>query len=536
MKRFLFLLLGLSSLLTFGQIPAQHGIISSSVQTSAETPDAFGADAIFYFDASRTATMWQEVSTGTGSAINVGVPINRATTDGHLVGFIYDLGNHAMFLTNTAGSSTRPTLTSDGTRHSYLDFNTTEYLILQNSTVILRPAHQAASITWEIILWAKKSVDGTAMTILTNCDGATNQRGIHMATTTGNKILFRIGDGDGSLMTNHTSTASWLVSDGWTCIRFKRTNATTGTIQIGNNAEEAITVTGGVTNNATANLFIGASTAGASGFDGGIAQVLMLNRALTSGEITDFKAFNPSRSAANFRVVARKYDINDATLCFQETSRTTTATNGATIALVDNSVTSNFGPYLLPLQQSTAANEPTYRTSIANGKAALEYDGTNDNLTVTNVPPRGGACTWYFVLSNDDNTNGSQFVDCGYPGYGTLTGNNYDGTSPRFVFHTDVGAGTEGDVVGVSATQNSINVVAYQINGQTRTAFNMSGATDSDSACVKQWAPQNFGQNSSGDAAWNLDGYILYIEQVHGHETSSEVQTYMQTLKTNFGL
>lgn len=533
MKRlFLFILLSVTLINVSGQVvinPYAHQVVTAS------TPTAFGPDAIFYFDASRTKTMFQEVSTGPASAINVGVPLTPSTTDGNLVGFIYDLGPHAMYLTNTGGNTTRPTLSSDGTRHSFLQFDgSTTYLILQNSTIILRPAHQTATITWEVAVWAKKSVDGTAMTLYTNSDGATNQRGIYLSTTTGNKIIARIGDGDGSLMANYTSTAGWAVADSWTVIRFYRNGATAG-IQIGNNAVETFAVSGGVTNNASNELRLGASSTG-NGFNGGIAQVLMLNRLFTADEVTDFKSFNPVRNSANFRVIARKYDFNNASKCFQETTRTTTATNGATIALVDNDVASNFGPYLLPIQTSTAANEPTFRTNVSNGLSALEYDGTNDNLSVTNVPPRGGSCTWYFVVSNDDNTAGSQFADCGYPAYGTLTGNSYDGTSPRFAFHTDAGAGTEGDVVGVSATANSINIVAYRIYGQQRTLFNMNGSTDTDVATAKQWAPQNFGLNANGDTAWNHDGYALYYLQVHGYESDSEVQTNIAALKTAYGL
>lgn len=517
---------------SFGQIlnsPYAHQVVT------AETPDALGVDAIFYFDPSRSESLYEEISASFNANNAIGVPLNRADTDNDLVGLLYDLSNNAMYMTHTSSSSTRPTLTSDGTRSSYLNFTGSQGLILQNSTVILRPAHQvSSSTTWEIAIWAKKSVDGTSMTLYTNSDGATNQRGIFLGTTTGNAINARLGDGDGTLMVSITSTATWTVVDGWTVIRFWRNGSTCG-IQIGNNTAQTAAVSGGVTNSASGDFRIGSSSAG-NGFNGGIAQLLMLNRLFTAGEVTDFKAFNPSRSNARFRLLARRYDFTDITTQYSDASATVPASVNGQVAAITNDKTSNFGPYPLSLQQGTSANQGIHRSNVVNGQSALEFDGSNDFYNVLNSTVRAGSGTWYFVYINQDTDLNSNIADANYPAYVASTGENYLDPSPYVAWHFDVGDVNESVSIANIPNAGTITIIALRMYGGTRTIFNYSGESSEITTSDLQWAPVAFGRAANGDASLYHDGYAFIYEFWHGHETNSEVISHMQELGAQFGL
>jgi hypothetical protein len=507
----------------------QPSIIES--EPDLVTPVAFGANTVMFFDPSRTKTMFKEVSTTSASANNVGVPVTEANTDDDLVGFIHDLGQHALYLTNTGGSTTRFVLKSDATRNSYWELDATKALILQNSTSILRNMHKA-SPTFGWAGWFKKNVDGTVMYYCSSTNAATS-RGFEIRTTAANKLSFLLSDGDGGYMVNFTSTASILVADLWIPFRLN-SNGTTLTCTIGNNANETGAISGGNASTAANNLTIGRRSDATSAFNGGIGAFILNNTPITDVEWTDWKTYNPIRQSNHFKTTARKYDYNDPTYLFSDTSGTVPVVVDDPVAFVRNkAVTTNFGAYELGLNQATLANRPLYKTSIQNGRNGLLYDGSNDNLAIGQEPIRGGRFTWYFVFSNNDNTLGSHIFSGAGNCYLVATGNDYDETSPRIVAHQNVGVVGEAENIGLTA--DSVNVVAVRLNGTERKLFNMSGESDTQTNSL-QWSPTNFGVTNNGNTGWNHDGYALYYEQVFGYETDAEIIANINTLKTAYGL
>jgi hypothetical protein len=506
----------------------------SEVEEEAVTPSAFGADTIFFFDAARSASIYQEINATGNASATTGVPLNISDTDNDLVGYVYDLGPNALTLTNSASSATRPTLKSDGIRSSYFEFTGAHYLFIQNSTVILRPAFQASPV-WGIMIWIKKGLDGTLQTVLSSSNGSASQRGFHLSLAAANKVLFRLCDGDGSLMANHTTTAGVAVADGWTPIMvYVNGTGTTGRITVGNNSEESFSISGGVTNSATNNLYFGARPDASEPFTGGIAQVIMLNRVITAGEWTNWKAFNPTRSSVNFRTLAYRYDFTDITTQWSDASATVQATVNGSVNTITNDKTSNFGTNPRSLQQTTAANQGVHRSNVVNSQAALELDGSNDNYNLLTLFGRGGSQTIYIAYINQDQSLASNIIDATYPSYASSAGELYDPPNAYVAWHFDVSLPS--DVVSVDVENaNQVTIIALRTYGEQRTIFNYSGASNSTTT-TKKFEPVNFGRAANGDASLYMDGYYLLIEDWHGHETDSQVIAHMQEIGEQFGL
>jgi len=118
--------------------------------------------------------------------------------------------------------------------------------------------------------------------------------------------------------------------------------------------------------------------------------------------------------------------------------------------------------------QATSANQPIYTASGQNSKSYINFDGTNDYLTIANSLSFTGASTYILVTDSSSRINGlSEDPNSGASEFFTMSGS----TLGRF------GSGGSHVVFTASASTSGFAILTYQNDGSSNVVFDLNGST-----------------------------------------------------------
>jgi hypothetical protein len=312
--------------------------------------------------------------------------------------------------------------------------------------------------------------------------------------------------------------------------------------------DQTFTVSAGTAVNSEFNMLIGARPTSSVNRDiflnGAISSIIVENFPITDALIDQFKLHNPVRTSEEFTpIVQYLMDPDNNQLFFNNSAGTVVCSDGEVVRVARGQIAGNLSTVYSSLRRQWAsasdATSPLYQTNVINGHAALQFDGVDDNLSLTGMPTimfeeQGGKNTFFIVLSNNDNSLGSQFLSGN--NYMTLTGKDYPTgslTKPYFVVHTNVvGDQTAGE--GVPAGVDGWQIIAYRRDGITMDSWNTDGVKSAaDTATAAFWV-ENMGTPFT--VGWEFNGYMAYMIKYNGLLTDTEVEDKIDELKQRFGL
>lgn len=454
------------------------------------------------------------------------------------------------------GATTSGTVLSSGSgASSYIRFTRADsdwMTIKDTGTTALAFIHQKA--VFSILMHLGVGSDGTAQTILDNAVATTSNSGFQVVRTSGNKLQVQVMRSSAGTSTfNCTTTASLVAADGIVPITIVAggNSANTGQlrIKIGSNAEETCAQSNAPASSTSPGqvLWIGRASGGGQACDCLIQDLAIVDGVVNSDDLAAWRAWNPARTSSSlvrfvgpnagwFNFLSRDYDYTLTDNLYTDTAGTThVVAAGDAIALV-RSGSSPDGHLGRSGSQSTAANRPLWR-----GTTGAEWDGSNDELTITQTADHG-ASTWLLVGTNDDTTNGTHFFGSG--GRILVTGTSYSGNSPaQAPSHADghcyatTHPGTGGTCLSdlLSCSPGAANALEVHRDGAswTQGVLQLSAGAAS---LVNQCTATNTAQmhfthmGTPAIGAWDLDGYTRrateWAADVTGHERWPDVRAY----------
>lgn len=135
--------------------------------------------------------------------------------------------------------------------------------------------------------------------------------------------------------------------------------------------------------------------------------------------------------------------------------------------------------------QSTASKRPTLRLGAANGKASLEFDGTDDYLAVTPMTGSfGGGFSFFLVL---------RFATTRPPTLTRPLGGRQGGTHSYF----DMVMSTGGTLQQMMRIDGSVYAVTFNVYGDEETGYNVLGCLAQPDVSMAGY----YNANSSGDVS-----------------------------------
>lgn len=478
------------------------------------------------------------------------VPITDVASDGDSIGCVYDQTINALIL-RQGTSGARPVLGSDGTRNSFATFDgTNDFLPVLTSLSFFNTFWQAVPKGTFLIWFKMNGGDGVTQFIIGNTN-LTTVAGLQIFRANTNKILCR--GGDGTLRWTVTSTDDITTADGWVGLicSINGTGASAGRLILMDSSgtifnDQTFSVAAGSTVNAQSNIFIGARNDSTLFLNGSISSIIVENFPVTDSLIDQFKAHNPARVSGEFEPIAQwLLDMNNPAYIFSDTSGASTAVNNDPVRIVRNSIIGNFNttPAHGALRRQltnliSTATSPTFKTNILNGRSALLFDGSNDNLTSTDAPTemfeeRGGKHTSFYVVQNLDATFGSHIL-MGET-YIVVTGSGYTTgglTSPYWVHHVSPsGSGISGEFGGGDTPK----IIAVVRNGSSWSGWNGDKVKTTNTNSSPMYYT-NMGANFSSLPDWDYDGYMFYFKKYNGVMTDAQVEAEIDRLKAEYGL
>lgn len=507
------------------------------------------AEMVVWVDPSNTYTMFQQ-STLTGIGLTV------SDDNAEKVGQIYDSGPNALMLYALSDAG-RPALASDGSMNSYLDFDgSTSVMRFSPSSKLFAgflsgfTSGSGIQPVFTIAFKIKKDTDGTIMSIMDNNDHSTTGSGFNIYLDASNHVVLRFNSINTPFPVSsiaYTTTEDITVAEGWTNVIIEANQQGTGTGKIIiDGVEETFNVNGGA-GSATVSpeLTIGRrATTADRYFDGGITQILVINRVLTSDEIDYYEAYNPARTSTTFTKLEAKYDFNDTSRGYADASKTTPITNTVAARAWENSVRQNFksqntnSPNFKDQTTSATSNTwPIFQTSVQNGKNALQFDGVNDNLDFNEkFPGYGGRHTIVFIGRNVDSSFGSRWVNDAANNYFVYTGSNYPGNDDRngneyCAVHMQGMAETV--AVDLANQGDAWNIVVIRFDLSSVTVWN--GDKVSETATLTTGSTySDMGQNALSD--WWAQGWIGLFEDYQGAMTTRDIEDLIDERNAEYGL
>jgi hypothetical protein len=503
------------------------------------SPASFGDNLVTWMDSSRLSTMMQEQASS-------GIPLTDVTADGQPIGLIYEMGSNA-FILRADSDARRPVLGSDANVNAYITFDgTDDYLRCVNTAKYFNAFHKASPL-FSIAILARmgSSTDASSRYLFGSNTNTTANSGIRMERTTANRIAVSATKSSaGNAVFSFTSTPTFTVSSGfqWILLEINGVGAGMGRLKVGANAWETFTVNAGAATDAASDLFIGALNGPTAGtyFKGDIAQMVVINRTLTTEDITNITAFNPAKSSRSTWKKQWDIDFNESSTIFSDTAGTTPIVNNATIRLIRHNQTSSFGPINRELTSAAAGSSPLWRENHRSGKSYAEYDGVDDNLDFNLSPTqeRGGKWLTIIIFKNDDATIGSNFLK-GAEGYQVTTGTNYSGNTlnngnPYFLAHTSQGGGVPANPPATPQNGGEgYNIFVFRRNGSLWNSWGgdkvKQSGTDSGSISYTDMGEQ-FNPNF-----WT-DGFYGRMVKYNGVPTDSEVDTLIDSFKLEYSI
>lgn len=492
----------------------------------------YGDDLVYFLDPANLNTMFKENATNS-------TPVTHVSADADAIGLIYDRGYHGFYAT-AESDATRPTLGSDATQLSYINFTlspASRFRII-NTASYLRTFHLAGS-TWTIATRIKmgSSTDGVANVLLASHTGTTANFGLRLVRGSDNKVSIWIVYGSaGNSRVNYNSTKTIIEADGWVDL-IVYANGTSGTMIIGSTTESFSLTAAGSSSNATSDMYVGSTTFGAANLKGGMGYLIILNRIPTADEITNLKSYNPSRNSSNWVVNTTEYNFNNSARGWADLAKTTPITNGVAVRVWEPEIASIFGPLNRDLTSASAGTSPIWNTSLQNGKAGLTYDGVNDNLGFSSAlfNERGGTGVLTVIAKNTRANLGSHFLSGSnylvgtgstYPSGVLGVGNTY------FTVHPAGGSGGIGPNLFKNLVE-STNIMIARRNGSDWAEWTgrKVKTTISD--------PNLFIANNSGTefiVGWQLQGNVFKIKLESGIKTDTEIEAYIDLENTAYGM
>jgi hypothetical protein len=488
------------------------------------------------------------------------LPITDVAADGDAVGCVYDQTMNGLILRQST-STNRPILGSDGTRNNFLTFDgTNDNLPILTSLSFFNTLWQAVP-KGSILMWFKMNGgDGVSQFIFNNTDiaVAASDAGFQIIRGNGNLLTARAAsDYSGSgLKWVYSTTATVTVASGWRgmIVSVNGTGASAGRFILMDSSgtileDGTFAVSAGATVNAQTNAVIGRrANANDFPFNGSISAIIVENFPVTDKLIDQFRNHNPSRNTTSEFKPHLQYllDMNNSVFIYSDAAGSIQATNGDAVRVIRSSVIGNFnlvggtGSLRRIWASASSGVSAIYRTNQLNGNATLEFDGSNDNYTMTGVAGTffeelAGKNTFFIVMKNDDAVNGSHaFSGDNYIG---LTGSTYSapGSSPYFVVHPNP-VGTQTGQTCENTGVDDYKIFAYRRNGSTLNAWNAlkTKATDTSSS---QISFTSMGAAHSSHAPdWHMDGHIAYVSKYNGVMTDTQVEEEIDRLKARFGL
>jgi hypothetical protein len=483
------------------------------------------------------------------------LPDTDVTTDGHAVSLAYDQTQNGLIVRGVGGSGTYPILGSDGTRNNYIDFDgASDFLTVQTSISFFNSFWSAVPRGTILIWFRLDGGDAASQCILCSTGAPGTAAGLQILRTSANKINAR-GATSSAITWTVTSTDDITTSDGWVgmIVSINGTGASAGRLILMDSGgtifnDQTFTVAAGTTINSVYNMVIGARPTSSSTYDvyfnGAVSSIIVENFPVTDALINQFKVHNPIRTSEEFTpIVQYLMDADNNSLFFNNSAGTVVCSDGDVIRVARGQIAGNLSTIFSSLRRqwsaSSDATAPTYQTNELNGHSVLQYDGVDDNLTLTAMPTtlfeeQAGKLTFFLVAKNNDNTLGSHPFEGA--AYLTITGKDYSSgaglTYPYFVFHTttvgqDIGAACEG--VGV----DDFKVIAFRRDGVNVSAWNGDKVKTTDTMTTALWF-ENMG--TPYIANWNMNGQIAYMIKYNGVLSDTEVENKIDELKQRFGL
>jgi hypothetical protein len=195
------------------------------------------------------------------------------------------------------------------------------------------------------------------------------------------------------------------------------------------------------------------------------------------------------------------------------------------------------------LLQTTANNQPAYTASIG-GKAAILYDGTNDELATSgNVTLIGADYTWtMFSVSRADAQaaggiiNQDDFLSPRPPQFQRMWANTFPSARSTRVFITNSADSSVGAISGAVVLQSTPFVLTSSQSADTSNIW-VNGANNGNSAVTPkavQFSKRLFVGSLSGGSYWNgaIGEAIIYSRAL----TTSERQSVERYLGTKWGI
>lgn len=509
----------------------------------------FGSSTVAWIDDSNPYTMFKESGL-------TGIGLTEGSLDNDTIGQIYDSGPNVLMLYALSDAG-RPLLKSDGTRSSYLEFDGASKVMRFSPSSRLFAGFLSGFAsgsgiqpTFTIAFKIKKSVDGVAMVIMDNNDASASGSGFSVQINASNQVELRFNSINASFPVSsiaYTSTKTIVAADGWVdvIIEANQQGASTGKITIGN-TEETFAVNGGAGSALVSpEVTIGRRATTADRYlNGGLSQLLVLNRIMTTIEKNLYKSYNPIRGIRTFTTLESRYDFNDLSRGWADASKTVAITNGTAIRAWENYVRQNFksqnasSPNFKDLTTSTTANTwPIWRTADQNSRNVGEWDGVDDNLDFNEkMPATGGRKTIFVVAKNDDATNGSRIVNDSANTYIVFTGSSYSGNAARngleyCAIHFQ--NASESIAIDLKNQGDTWNIIAVRFDKSSIKIWN--GLKQSETSVLSSgFIVSDMGQNNL--ATWWVDGKIGIYETHFGAMADTDVEARIDQLNTLFNI
>ncbi len=251
--------------------------------------------------------------------------------------------------------------------------------------------------TFAFFFRIKANRDATNEYILSMNDNGSDTS-INLIKTVSNTLNFKLFDG-ASNQVNATTTETLTVSDGWTDV-YIQGNGTQLSIKIGTATAETFAINSASITDYDNDFRIGNSY-GSAAFQGYISLIAVYSDTLSSSELSTLSGLSFTETKApliNDRdAIFAHYDFSNSSKLFTDISKTTTPTDGQSIAVVGTQY--NRTIYERDLIQSTSSTQPTYQTNEQNSLSIGRFDGVDDIMGFENT--RGAPLTIFIVFKAD---------------------------------------------------------------------------------------------------------------------------------------
>lgn len=522
---------------------------SPDVQGTTEAQQRFGNSLVADFDPSLLGMSWKE--SNAASAV-----ITPVAIDTDPVGLVQDTSPNAHLFT-ASGDTIRPLLGSDAEVNAFHIYDgSNDVLTWRNSLACMRNM-VGLTPTFSIFVKFKMAAgtDGSSRVILSSNDLTAGRTGFTIQRTIGNKIRFHstTNGAPNVVMIDKTTTANYVVADGWISLKIvvNGVGAATCSIYKNSDAAETASVTAGYDQNMTDLCLMGRQSNTSAGFfSGNIGQVKVLNVAASAADRTWFDTYNPAKTTT-LKPVNLERHLDFSLPSSMYTERTSPATNVSAnddpIGYIFSQKLGNFGGTLnRDAAAPSDAKRPLYKTNVQNGLSTGFWNGDSTRIEVgANMELffqdqwyKGGAWTVFIILKGDQtDTEGRKFFSDGASGvtsgtnYATQTDENdpsntpgqfgYPNGTPTMIWHPG------GAAYGIQnwRRNNAANIYCCILGGTSVTIINGAGEVRTEATT----GAHNYSKLGGIAGTWTF-GKWYELKRYSGNMTVTQAQTEIAAL------